>query len=499
MLIDKLKFDAQRILSLSDTNDIYMEAKVLFLTDQTNLNGTRFTGSFINSVVEQDYKYQGLPLVVDMEKLESKKYNQLTHKLTPEGFGTQMIGDFIQFYQENVDNGALGLFGIVRIYKRFPATCAAILDLYSRGLLRFSVEVLVGEYYINDDGTKDVPASDENTLMGVAIVSNPAEPRSQAYYLVAEALLEDQKEVKTMAEINIDNSAEKASDVQWGDVDLTDLRDKLMEADNKAELVREAYLVVEEGWETAPSQHLKYPHHVIENDTLVVAVNGCQAAYQRLMQNDPNNDEALSHLKRHYDELGLTMEKADTEADVEASDNKEIEVQAQDNKEIESQIQDVAQELQALQEELAKCKAELQDKINELAEAKNLISQKEADIVSLGEAISNKDAEIASLNEIKVKYDQIVAEQEESAKQAKKSALTEKLAKFFKADELTQPEIAQAIESLDENAVNKLIADKVVAQAQNDNYKRFVTRITADIKPGDSADVVSKYITIYNK
>ena len=45
----------------------------------------------------------------------------------------------------------------------------------------------------------------------------------------------------------------------WGEVDKTELRNKIMEASNRDELVKKVYLKVLDGWEDAPSENLKYP------------------------------------------------------------------------------------------------------------------------------------------------------------------------------------------------------------------------------------------------
>lgn len=45
----------------------------------------------------------------------------------------------------------------------------------------------------------------------------------------------------------------------WGDVDKTKIRDAVMNASNRNELVKKVYLKVLDGWEDAPSENLKYP------------------------------------------------------------------------------------------------------------------------------------------------------------------------------------------------------------------------------------------------
>lgn len=48
-------------------------------------------------------------------------------------------------------------------------------------------------------------------------------------------------------------------EIDWGNVDKAALRDKIMEAKNRNTLVKAVYALVEDGWEDAPSEHLKYP------------------------------------------------------------------------------------------------------------------------------------------------------------------------------------------------------------------------------------------------
>jgi hypothetical protein len=121
-------------------------------------------------------------------------------------------------------------------------------------------------------------------------------------------------EDKSGEKIEIDNSKESAvMDGSWGDVDKTKLRKEIVAASNAASLVKEAYLIVDEGWEDAPSESLHYPHHVIKDGKLVVHKEGVEAAYARLMQNDPNNEKAIKHIKKHYKELGLDMSNFELE------------------------------------------------------------------------------------------------------------------------------------------------------------------------------------------
>ncbi|WP_459591855.1 hypothetical protein, partial [Enterobacter asburiae] len=59
--------------------------------------------------------------------------------------------------------------------------------------------------------------------------------------------------------IKVNKSSEKMSDSSWGDVDKTTLRNKVLSAKNYKMLVKDVYLLVEQGWEESPSSKLKYP------------------------------------------------------------------------------------------------------------------------------------------------------------------------------------------------------------------------------------------------
>lgn len=109
--------------------------------------------------------------------------------------------------------------------------------------------------------------------------------------------------------IEIDNSKDSADTAtSWGDVDKIALRDKIMGSSNRAELVKEAYLIVDDSWKDAPSVALEYPHHMIKDGKLIVSKDGVETALSFLMRVDPENIAAKNHLERHYKELDLNLE-----------------------------------------------------------------------------------------------------------------------------------------------------------------------------------------------
>ena len=70
-----------------------------------------------------------------------------------------------------------------------------------------------------------------------------------------------------MAEVTYKINKTELKETPWGDVDKTAMRNKIMKAINKATLVKSVYALVEDGWQDAPSEHLKYPIMQLVGDT----------------------------------------------------------------------------------------------------------------------------------------------------------------------------------------------------------------------------------------
>lgn len=62
-------------------------------------------------------------------------------------------------------------------------------------------------------------------------------------------------------------NTKELKETPWGEVDKVELRNKVMEASNRDELVKKIYLKVLDGWEEAPSENLKYPVMELVGDT----------------------------------------------------------------------------------------------------------------------------------------------------------------------------------------------------------------------------------------
>lgn len=123
-------------------------------------------------------------------------------------------------------------------------------------------------------------------------------------------------------EIEIDKSAEAMSDTEWGKINKTTLRKEILDAKNYKELVDAAYLIVEDGWEDAPSEKLKYPVMEIKNGKLVYNRYGLASALTYAKAN--NEEDVVGKIEDLYKKLGIEIENAEVENKLD-EDNKDIE------------------------------------------------------------------------------------------------------------------------------------------------------------------------------
>lgn len=101
----------------------------------------------------------------------------------------------------------------------------------------------------------------------------------------------------------VDKSKKSMSNADWSEVDKAALRDKIMAASNRTKLVKDVYLLVEDGWEDAPSEHLKYPCMELKGDTFVYNRNALASALSYAKQND--EQAVVDKIEKIYKKLDL--------------------------------------------------------------------------------------------------------------------------------------------------------------------------------------------------
>lgn len=132
--------------------------------------------------------------------------------------------------------------------------------------------------------------------------------------------------------IQIDKSKDAISEKEWGKVSKTALRNKVLEAKNYKELVKEVYLVVEEGWEDAPSEKLKYPVMELVGGKAVYNRGALASALGYAKANE--EEEVVKKVEAIYKDLGLDDEGKEEKENAEEPTEKGPEANTEDEKEV---------------------------------------------------------------------------------------------------------------------------------------------------------------------
>lgn len=188
--------------------------------------------------------------------------------------------------------------------------------------------------------------------------------------------------------IEIDNKKESAVNSSGWENPGKALYEPILKAPNKKSLVDEAYLIVEDGYEEAPSEKLKYPHHIIRNGKLILDVAGVKAAFVRAAQQGIDKGVVKAHLERHYKELGLSMENFEVK-----------------NAELESSIKEKDEAFAKLNEEFsAKC-AEMEECSKKMSELEEKCSSSDLKCAELQEQIGCLNAQLKEKSEKLAEYE----------------------------------------------------------------------------------------------
>ena len=134
----------------------------------------------------------------------------------------------------------------------------------------------------------------------------------------------ERKNMESKKSYKLDKSKESMSEKEWGDIDKADFRDKNMEASNRDALVKSVYMLVEEGWQNAPSEHLKYPVMCFDGDKLVYNRYGLASALAYAKQE--NETAVIKKIERIYKKLDI--DNSDRKEDGVEKMSKEIEFAA---------------------------------------------------------------------------------------------------------------------------------------------------------------------------
>lgn len=217
----------------------------------------------------------------------------------------------------NDDDGYLRAYCDAIISKRYAADFCEIFEKDNNRAVsieaRFDMEdddnaksfTIVGVTVLGKTVRPSCPDSD---IEFVRFSESEAEDYYRARHADAASSLKQFVETRkqSMAEkktYKVDKSKESMSNADWSEVDKSALRNKIMGASNRAKLVKDVYLLVEDGWEDAPSEHLKYPCMELKGDTFVYNRNALASALSYSKQND--EQAVVDKIEKIYKKLDL--------------------------------------------------------------------------------------------------------------------------------------------------------------------------------------------------
>lgn len=225
---------------------------------------------------------------------------------------------------------------------------------------------------------------------------------------------------ENMAETyKIDKSKEALSDKAWSDVDKAAMRDKIMEAENKATLVKAVYMLVEDGWEEAPSEHLKYPVMELKGDTFVynrdglasalgyakkenetTVVNKIEKIYKKLGLDETEGKEEKMSDKVEFNETEQTMASEPEEIKEETTEMSEIPAEMAEDTKVECAE---SEKVEGDESEEKAEEAETEEEPTKMSEDEMMvkIAQLEKDVEDRDHIIMDKDTELEELRAYK--------------------------------------------------------------------------------------------------
>jgi hypothetical protein len=183
-----------------------------------------------------------------------------------------------------------------------------------------SVEMGVDEEP-NDNGT----TAKRFNIMGVTVLGMSVRPSSpgstinikrfedasvqsdcEKYYKSVWQKLAEREQIIQFENKSYSINTTELKETPWGDVDKTELRNKIMEASNRSELVDKVYLKVEDGWEDAPSEKLKYPVMELIDNTFYYNRFALASALAYAKQH--NETDVVSKVEKLYKKFKLAEE-----------------------------------------------------------------------------------------------------------------------------------------------------------------------------------------------
>ena len=296
-------------IDMSDYSDAeFAVARVGFLSTRPNSHGYNISEEVLRECAPS---VLGKWMVVKMDYLGQ---DATTHEKDEYIVGQFPREQEVEFIQD--DDGYLRAYADAVISKIYAQEYCSIFERDNERAVSVEMKIITDED--NDSEVLNLNIVGVTTL-GKTV--NPSCPESDVKFIRFSdddageyfnrvhlgALKKFAKERKdNMAEnksYKVDKSKEAMSEKAWGEVDKTDLRNKIVDAKNKNSLVKSVYMLVEDGWEDAPSERLKYPVMCFEGDKLVYNRHGLASALAYAKQEDET--AVINKIERIYKKLDI--------------------------------------------------------------------------------------------------------------------------------------------------------------------------------------------------
>ena len=286
--------------------------------------------------------------------------------------------------------------------------------------------------------------------------------------------------------ITVDKSKEAMSDTNWGSINKTELRKKVLNAKNYKSLVKDIYAIVEDGWEDAPSSKLKYPIMEIKNGKAVYNRYGLASALAYAQAN--NETAVITKVKSLYKKLDIDNEDEGGEKEMAKElDKKEEEKVVEnkldkDNKDIEKIKDDAeAQEDDVKEEKEVKKNSDKCDDIGFSKEDKEVVKNEiekddEGEEELEDDVDADKDYWKKKANALEIKNAEIEKELKKykrEEEERKMAAEVDKFAHCMSEEEATELRNSIKEMSMDEikEKINSKIADFALKMAKKSEEK----------------------------
>ena len=267
-----------------------------------------------NAIKDAAPTLQGVPLLAEFTYDDNDFYG---HGVYEE---ENMVGFFVEEEPQLVEqDGELYIKGKAKLWKRyFPQAVDILKRKNGEAPMSMEMECLDWE---EATPTKDGIVN-KFQFLGVTLLSvKPSIQGSKARVLSFSEMKdeynkENQSELEKFSEERRKFMAQKykinkteLKTTPWGDVDKTAMRNKIMKAINRATLVKSVYALVEDGWQDAPSEHLKYPIMELVGDTFYYNRYALSSALAYAKQE--NETSVINKVEKLYKKFNLDDEGGD--------------------------------------------------------------------------------------------------------------------------------------------------------------------------------------------